>query len=267
MSDRFSARIAEAYGSHSKKYASVLEPMLKPIADEMVDLAKLTSGELVLDLATGTGLVARTVSQFTNSIVGIDISLGMLGEAQTLAAGRIFFVAGNALILPFCNGIFDVVTCGLSLSHFPDISVALGELNRVLRPGGLFITSAWGTKGKSPSKEAANKVRNGFLEARESVFEGSFNDEIWAEVETGLHALRQAGFTNVRVSTRLLSREHRNHGEAIEYALAWPLTRYRIARLAPAEQRRLREEISRAILKVDDLRWQSEVHYYQAIRK
>ena len=133
MNEKFTARIAEAYGQHSQTYASVLEPNLGPMADEIVGLAKLSGGEQVLDIATGTGLIARKMAQFTDSVIGIDISLGVLAIAQSLSAGEIPFVTGDAHRMPFKDRCFDLVTCGLSLSHFSDASAALGEVHRVLR--------------------------------------------------------------------------------------------------------------------------------------
>ena len=266
MNKRFTARIAEAYGGYSQKYASVLEPILRPVADEILGLEKLSGGENVLDIATGTGLIARKTAQITDSIIGIDISLGVLAIAQNLSAGKIPFDTGDAHGQPFRDQCFDLVTCGLSLSHFSDASAALGEVRRVLRSWGRFITSAWGSEGENPSKAAAIEVRRRFLGDREVDFEGTFSEEVWEDVERGCGTLREAGFADVQVTTLALSGEFANPSDAVEAALAWPLTRYRIARLDPVDQKRLREETTAAILEVDDLHWQTEIHYYQATR-
>lgn len=267
MNEGFSAKIAEAYGRHSQKYAAILEPILRPVADEMVRLGRLAGGEQVLDLATGTGLIARTAAQSGASITGVDVSWGVLAKARTLSAGAIPFVAGDAHRLPFANHCVDLVTCSLSLSHFSDVLVALEEVRRVLRPKGRFITSAWGNESHSPAKEVAVEVRKRFLEDRELTFAGAFGEEVWADPERGRETLRLARFANIQVTTLLLSGEHRNSSEAVEAALAWPITRYRIARLDPEDQQRLREETTAAIREVDDLRWQSEVHTYQAVSR
>ena len=84
MKEPFAARIAEAYGSHSQKYVSILEPILRPMAEEIVIMGRLKGGERVLDLATGTGLIARISAQYTDSVIGIDISFGVLGIAKKL---------------------------------------------------------------------------------------------------------------------------------------------------------------------------------------
>ena len=54
MNEKFTARIAVAYGQHSQKYASVLDPNLRPMANEILRLAKFIGVELVMDLGTGT---------------------------------------------------------------------------------------------------------------------------------------------------------------------------------------------------------------------
>ncbi len=79
MKELFAARIAEAYGSHSQKYASLLEPILRPMAEKIVVMGRLKGGERVLDLATGTGLIARAAGQYTEFIVGnfLPISTGV----------------------------------------------------------------------------------------------------------------------------------------------------------------------------------------------
>lgn len=107
-------------------------------------------------------------------------------------------------------------------------------------------------------------MRRKFLEDKGRTFEGAFGHEVWANVDKGCETLRQAGFADVRVTTMDLSGTYRNSDEAIETALAWPVTRYRIAILDVAQQRRLRKETAAAILEGDDLSWQSEIHIYQA---
>lgn len=266
MNERFAAKIAEAYSQHSEKYASILEPILQPMADEIADRAGLSGGERVLDLATGTGLTARIMAGAGAAVTGMDISPGMLARARTLSSARIPFVVGDAHRVPFRNHSFDMVACGISLSHFSDVSVALGEILRVLRPGGRFVTSAWGRGGRNPSREAAVAVRNRFLEDKELTFEGAFGKEVWEDAPRGCEILRQAGFVDVGVTTMQLSGAYRNSAEAIETALAWPIACYRIDRLDAADQRKLRDETAAAMLEVDDLRWHSEIHIYQAAR-
>lgn len=236
------------------------------MAERVIALADLAGHERILDLATGTGLIARTAAKFSTT-VGADISWGALRQAQRQSAGQVSWIAGDAHELPFKDSCFDLVTCGISLSHFSEVKSALFEARRVLRPSGQFITSAWGNAGRSPAKEATNKVRDKLLADRETTYGFEFNESLWADPERGCEALQEAGFIDVRVSTHMLSGKYQDHHQALETVLAWPITRYRIEQLSPEEQEHYHAEATRAIGKVDDLTWQSEVHYYQGVNQ
>lgn len=266
MSPEFSARIADAYSQYSDTYVSDLEPSLVPMASTIADMAGMKPGQRALDLATGTGLIARALAQSQGSVIGADLSLGILKLARENSGRELEYVAADAQMLPFGDQCLDLITCGLSLSHFPDVSVALSEIRRLLRPGGRFITSAWGLGGEAPAKQAAVKARARYLPEREETFGGLFNEDLWAEVGTGEAALQRAGFVGVGTSSSRLSGRYVDHEAAIRAALAWPITRYRVAQLPPEEQQMLVRETEAAIRGVSDLNWWTEIHYYQATR-
>ncbi|HEX2313603.1 MAG TPA: demethylmenaquinone methyltransferase [Thermomonospora sp.] len=95
-------------------------------------------GELVLDLAAGTGTSSVPFAEAGARTVACDFSLGMLrvGRRRT-ALPR--FVAGDALRLPFADGVFDAVTISFGLRNVADTELALRELRRVTRPGGRLL--------------------------------------------------------------------------------------------------------------------------------
>ncbi len=100
------------------------------------------AGQLVLDLAAGTGTSSRVFTSAGARCVACDFSLGMLrvGAArQADAAASLRFVAGDALALPFAAGTFDAVTISFGLRNVADTGQALGELLRVTRPGGKLV--------------------------------------------------------------------------------------------------------------------------------
>lgn len=102
--------------------------------------AGLRPGMRLLDVATGTGLMARGGSRVvgkTGRVVGIDPSRGMLGEARKKPAGPL--VQGRAEALPFRDGHFDMVSMGFALRHVPDLAATFQEYRRVLRPGGRLL--------------------------------------------------------------------------------------------------------------------------------
>jgi demethylmenaquinone methyltransferase/2-methoxy-6-polyprenyl-1,4-benzoquinol methylase len=99
--------------------------------------AGLAGGQRALDVAIGTGLVAREAIGIvgeTGRVVGVDPSAGMLGQARKALA--ISAVMGVAEQLPVTEGAFDFVSMGYALRHVSDLRAAFGEFHRVLRPGG-----------------------------------------------------------------------------------------------------------------------------------
>jgi demethylmenaquinone methyltransferase / 2-methoxy-6-polyprenyl-1,4-benzoquinol methylase len=97
------------------------------------------SGELVLDLAAGTGTSSRAFTAAGARCVACDFSLGMLRVGARRPAPATGFVAGDALALPFADGAFDAVTISFGLRNVADTGAALSELLRVTRPGGRLV--------------------------------------------------------------------------------------------------------------------------------
>jgi demethylmenaquinone methyltransferase/2-methoxy-6-polyprenyl-1,4-benzoquinol methylase len=93
-------------------------------------------GERVLDLAAGTAVSTVELARSGADCVACDFSLGMLREGR----GRgVPLVAGDALALPFGDGVFDAVTISFGLRNVGDTGRALAELARVTRPGGRLV--------------------------------------------------------------------------------------------------------------------------------
>jgi demethylmenaquinone methyltransferase / 2-methoxy-6-polyprenyl-1,4-benzoquinol methylase len=109
----------------------------------MVESVDARPGERVLDVATGTGLVAQAlVRRYECTVVGLDQSPEMLAVAKARVAGaaelsgRITLVAGEAERLPFADGEFDHLTFTYLLRYVDDPAATLRELARVVQPGG-----------------------------------------------------------------------------------------------------------------------------------
>lgn len=99
--------------------------------------AGLAGGMRVLDVATGTGLVAEEAAAITGDpkcIIGVDPSPGMLAEAKQKLAIRI--IRGTGEQLPFADASFDFLSMGYALRHLADLRVTFSEFHRVLKPGG-----------------------------------------------------------------------------------------------------------------------------------
>lgn len=101
----------------------------------LVERAAPRDGDLYLDVATGTGLVARALRERAPCrVVGLDLTPGMLAAADHLDGIR--FVVGRAESLPFADGAFDGLTFTYLLRYVDDPAATLRELARVVRPGG-----------------------------------------------------------------------------------------------------------------------------------
>ncbi|HZR68828.1 MAG TPA: class I SAM-dependent methyltransferase [Burkholderiales bacterium] len=102
--------------------------------------AGLAPGMRVLDVAVGTGLVAREAKRIVGPsgiVVGVDPSLGMMAAGDGLAG--VPLVQGRAEALPFADASFDFVSLGFALRHVDDVATTFREFRRVLRPGGQLV--------------------------------------------------------------------------------------------------------------------------------
>jgi demethylmenaquinone methyltransferase/2-methoxy-6-polyprenyl-1,4-benzoquinol methylase len=109
-------------------------------------------GQRVLDLAAGTGTSSLTFTATGADCVACDFSLGMLRAGHTRltgrkqrGTGRLGFVAGDALRLPFRDEAFDAVTISFGLRNVADPGQALAEMRRVTRPGGRLVVCEFST--------------------------------------------------------------------------------------------------------------------------
>ena len=139
-------------GSVPENYERYLVPSIFAAwADDLVEVAALQPSERVLDIACGTGIVARTAARKLDaggSVVGLDLSAPMLAVARTAAAAEgvtVEWREGSAVKLPLRDGEFEQ-----GLQFFPDRPTALGEMYRVLAPGGRVVLSVWRELERSP---------------------------------------------------------------------------------------------------------------------
>lgn len=95
-------------------------------------------GELILDLAAGTGTSSRPLADRGAIVVPTDLSLGMLAVGKRREPD-LQFLAGDALSLPFATASFDAVTISFGLRNVEDTAAALRELHRVTKPGGRIV--------------------------------------------------------------------------------------------------------------------------------
>lgn len=110
-------------------------------APHVVDMGDVTTGQSVLDVACGTGAVARVAAERVGPegrVVGVDLNQAMLTVAERVCPG-IELRQADVTALPFEAASFDVVLCQMALMFFPDRLAAIREMGRVLEPQGTVV--------------------------------------------------------------------------------------------------------------------------------
>lgn len=191
-------------GSAAELYQRYLVPAITAKwAEDLVRRAQLRAGESVLDVACGTGVVARLAAKKVApaQVTGLDLNGGMLAVARSVPndGASINWMEGSALDLPFPAGHFDVVLCQLGLQFFPDQPKALAEMRRVLRDGGRAALSVYTPIERTPGAHAFVRALDEVLGPDASrIKRGEHSFAAPAQLE-GL--LRDAGFRGVDVLT------------------------------------------------------------------
>lgn len=151
-------RWASTYDRDKKKVQNDdVRTLVNPLLERLDNTGRDIPEFLVLDIATGTGrfpLALLSTAQFTGRVMGIDISSGMLSQAAAKLAGygsRAALLNCEALVLPFPDSTFDVVSCLETIELLRDTGAHLREFYRVMRPGGVLLisrnTGEWGLRG------------------------------------------------------------------------------------------------------------------------
>ncbi len=117
------------------------------VAAQLVKFAEIDPGETLLDVATGTGVVAITAARAGAHVTGLDLTPALLEQARENAriAHRpdIVWTEGDAESLPYSDATFDVVTSEFGHMFAPRPEVAMAEMRRVLKPGGRVVFATW----------------------------------------------------------------------------------------------------------------------------
>jgi SAM-dependent methyltransferase len=215
-----SDRAAERYERFVVRY------ILGPWSPVLVEAARLEAGERVLDVACGTGVVARAAAARvgpTGDVIGADLNPGMIAVARALPAGTgapIEWLVRDALELGLDAASRDVVLCQQGLQFFPDQLRALRGMRRVLVRGGRLAVSVWsgtglynGAVGDALAGVLGDAVARRFLASRRA-----------PTAETLMALVREAGFRDAALAVKRLSaRLPRVDAFALDHLSATPV--------------------------------------------
>ena len=226
------------------------------VAARLADLATPGQGEHVLDVGTGTGLVAHLVAPRVNpgTVIGIDLSGHMLSLARSKAAKNVQFLGMAAEHLVFRRETFDLVTMGEALAYFADPTTALAEANRVLRTGGRLVLSC---QRRSLSTRAQDLFFQGLapLARRHYLSLPRYSSERsrFGEPDVLPQILAAAGFEVIKLSEMVTGGRTRDAREWTELmAGAGPLPYTLIHALGPRYRSELEEDVESAMSSLGD---------------
>jgi len=140
----FEERAKAVFGQRADLYTTSAAHTDKQVLGRLVEVAEPKADWRILDIGTGTGHTALAFAPHVREVIGLDLTEEMLGEACKLAEKRnvdnVTFQTADVHRLP--RGLdesFDLVTCRRAAHHFSDIDLALVEMVRALRPGGMLL--------------------------------------------------------------------------------------------------------------------------------
>ena len=171
-------------------------PLFQPWAEVLLERAQLQDQERVLDVACGTGILARLAKQRLGAkgqVVGVDVSAPMLAVAKSIEPS-IDWRPGNATALPVEESEkFDVIFCQQGLQFFPEKTAAIAEMRRVLAPGGRVAIATWRSLEENRFFQDLHRIAERHLGSVVDL-RHSFGDAAALE-----HLLAEAGFYDVSV--------------------------------------------------------------------
>ncbi len=215
-------------GTQAEAYETYLVPAIfGPMAAGLVGRAAPRPGERLVDIACGTGIVARTAANRVGNngrVAGVDLNPTMLEVAARASAGShpsIEWLEAKAESVPFEDESFDVVLCQQGLQFFPDRPAALREMRRLLAPGGRVLISVWTDVGRGFDALASALGRHISAEAGAALAKGPASLRDGEEIS---RLMKEAGFSDLSLETVTVQMRFPSAAEFVRrYVNATPL--------------------------------------------
>ncbi len=194
-----------------------VKAIFRPLAEATLPLVNISKADSVLDVACGTGIVARTVQDRIAPLLpvtGTDLNADMIATARELTKDRsdaFQWHVADVTGMPFPDGIFTLAVCQQGLQFFPDEGAALQEIRRVLRFAGQFVLSVWAGPSRFFEALAAALARH----VSEETAERSLAPFTYARLNSIPRMLQSAGFDDVTTRDLTIDRVIEQAEEAI----------------------------------------------------
>ncbi len=237
-------------------------------ANRLVELAKLESGQKVLDIATGTGIVAIASAKIVGSIgkvIGVDISSRMLQQAQSKidAEGlpNIELIEADAEYLSFADNSFDAILCSSAIVYLTDIPAALRSWYRFLKPQGIVAFSCFAETAMTISVLYRAKLQDcGITVANPN--------KILGTPEKCLETIQNAGFKDVDIKTEQFG-FYLSEAQSAWQANSNSACGYQVFQLSPEKLAQLKAEYLTELetLATDKGIWNDALAFFVVARK
>ena len=179
-----------------------VEALFQQWARPLLDAAEIGIGDHVLDVACGTGVVAREALGrvgATGSVAGLDVAPGMLAVAESIEP-RVSWTEGDAGQLPYNDNHFDAVVSQFGLMFFPDPVAAIGEMLRCVKPGRTIAVAVWESLERSEAyPEAVDLLQRRAGQAAADALRAPF---VLGDVDELRHLFEAAGASSVSIETQ-----------------------------------------------------------------
>lgn len=250
--DMDEAQIWQLEGSSAEAYERYLVPMMfAPWAEQLVELAGVGAGERVLDVACGTGIVARYAATRVGpqgGVVGLDLNQGMLKTARaaaSVAGAGVEWMEASASEMPFAEGEFHVLFCQQALQFFHNKPDTLHEMHRVLMPEGRLAISVWRPIRYNPAYVVLTQALQEHVGAHTAeMMRSPF--PAWS-VDDLRVLLKEAGFRQVRITIGIGPMRYPSVEEFLRREAASSLLGSHLAALDRDAHRRLITDLEEAL--------------------
>ena len=222
----------------------IVPTWMTDLTSDLIDAGGVCPKKRVLDVACGTGIVARKAAGIVGPygrIAAVDLNEGMLRVASRCAeqegANGIEWYQSDVTSMPFESGVFDTVLCQQGLQFFPDKEAALWEMKRVLAPQGMLALNVWGRPENSPHVVVICDVFREFLgEDSTMIFQVACS---LSNPQILLSLVEDAGFSNIQIQSGIKIARHPSLAELLPaYFSVFPVAKL-IAAMPEEERTRM----------------------------